>query len=268
MIELLIDIERIMKKPHYMFPWAFVLGSIAILISNVLAYKIYVPNSVNLSGLFSVLFAVIPAAYFITRAINAEEAIEEKYIERHLRKSLWKRHEKYILTLLFFFAGVTVSFALWSMVLSPDFFQIQTLKINSIQGRIMDGLSVDVARTFNTILVNNLQVMSFSILFSFIFGAGAIFIIMWNASVLGVYIGELSKSLWDIPIVSLSFLPHGIPEIAGYVVAGFAGSIISVAILRGNTNSRVLRGVLFDAGKLIILAIVLIALGAFIEAYF
>ena len=64
--------------------------------------------------------------------------------------------------------------------------------------------------------------------------------------------------------MSLSFLPHGIPEIAGYLLAGLAGGVISAAIIRGRKMDLVMR-VVIDAGKLFGLAVLFVFLGAVIE---
>ncbi|MBL7206593.1 MAG: stage II sporulation protein M [Candidatus Aenigmarchaeota archaeon] len=264
MIESFVNIKEIHKKPYYMFIWAVILGSISVFISNTISYQIEGPVSINLSGFFTILFIVFPSAYFITRLIHHEEVIEENYIEKHSKKSMWKRHEKYLLAFLFFFLGLTITFAFWSSVLPSDFFQMQVLKINQIQGK-----ATDVNASFNSfgnIFMNNIQVMLFSFIFSFIFGAGAVFIIVWNASILGVYVGMISKSIWEIPLVSMSFLPHGIPEISAYLCAGLAGSLISVAIIRRN-KMEVVKGVALDALKLFGLAILLIFIAAVIEVY-
>jgi uncharacterized membrane protein SpoIIM required for sporulation len=111
-----------------------------------------------------------------------------------------------------------------------------------------------------------MQVMFFSFLFSLVFGAGAIFIIVWNASILGVYIGQLAEALWHIPIVGLSFLPHGIPEIGAYLCAGLAGGIVSAMLLRKNTK-HVKEVVLFDCAKLLMLGTFLVFIAAAIEVY-
>ena len=108
--------------------------------------------------------------------------------------------------------------------------------------------------------------MFIAFIFSLIFGAGAVFIIAWNASVLGVYIGELSKHVWHIPIISLTFLPHGIPEIGGYIVAGLAGGILSAAILR-KRNMEAIRYITLDSVKLLLLGAALILIAAGIEVY-
>ncbi len=265
MIESLLNIDEIERKPYLMFVWAAVLGSAAVLVSNTIGYQIQGALNMNLSGLFVVLFAVFPAAYIITLLINNEEAIEEDAISRHLKKSFWQMHEKYIMAMLFFFFGLSVTIAVWTMVLPSSFFQVQMLKINQIQGKITGDAATSMA-AFNKIFSNNMQVMSFSFIFSFVFGAGAIFVIVWNAAILGVYIGQISKSLWHIPLVSLGFLPHGIPEIAAYLLAGLAGGLISAAIIRGH-HIKIVEKVGLDGLKLMVLAVFMVLIAAFVEVY-
>jgi uncharacterized membrane protein SpoIIM required for sporulation len=94
-----------------------------------------------------------------------------------------------------------------------------------------------------------------------------VFIIVWNASILGVAIGELSKYFWEIPIKTLMFLPHGIPEIIGYLCAGLAGGLLSAAILRCRSTD-VLKIIFLDSLKIILLGVVFILIAAGIEVYF
>ncbi|MFH1978264.1 MAG: stage II sporulation protein M [Candidatus Aenigmatarchaeota archaeon] len=276
MLESLINFDEIHRKPYIMFIWSIVVCSIAILVSTQVAYSVDVAGtSFSLGGFFAVLFTIIPSVYFITLMIKREEAFEEKEIEKKYKKSFWHRHEQNIYILLLFFAGLTLAFALWSMVLPENFFQIQSLKISDVRGAItgleigpstLEGYAINEANFFNRVLMNNLQVLVFAFIFSFIFGAGSVFIIAWNASVLGVYIGQLSKVLWEVPIIGLAFLPHGIPEIAGYIAASLSGGLLSAAIIRKN-KPYVLRMVAFESLKIFMLAIGLIVLGAFIETY-
>jgi len=261
MLESLISFREINEKPYLTAIWSFVICSIAVLISSQIPMAI--PGTTP--GFLTVLFSLIPSVYFITGLIKREERLEERYINHHYEKKFWIRHGKDIFILLFYFAGLTAAFAVWSFFLPQDFFHSQISKINEIQGLAggMTGSAIGV-ENFNRIFINNVQVVLFSFIFSFIFGAGAIFIIIWNASVLGVYIGQLSKHLWHIPIVSLSFLPHGIFEIGGYVCAGLAGGLISAAIIRKN-SSHVLKIITLDSLKILILATVLILIGAGIE---
>ena len=249
MIESFIDLKQLRQRPFLTFFWAMLLNSVAIIITSQI-------QTVQAGfGMFAVLFTIIPSVFFLTLLIKQEERREEK------GGTFWDIHGEDILILLLFFFGLTISFALWTALLPQGTFDTQISKIAEIRGT---G-AVALEGAFLAILQNNLQVMAVSFILSFIFGAGAIFILVWNASVLGVYIGQASQSLLHIPVVSLGFLPHGIPEIGGYVVAGLAGGILSAAILRKRED--ILLRIFWDSVKLMVLATLLIALGAGIEVF-
>lgn len=278
MLESLVNLKLVGKKPWLVGLWAFAISSIAILFSNQIYSQIRVSGiSVNIAGIFAVLFTIIPSIYFVTLLIKSEERLEEKDIETHYKRGFLERHERDILILLFYFLGLTMSFAVWSLVLQPEFFTIQLSTICNINPGLCGELSAtgsitgfagsQAAGNFLTYFTNNIQVMIFAFIFSIVFGAGAIFIIVWNASILGVAIGSLSKSIMEIPLYGLSYLPHGLPEIAGYICAGLAGGIISAAIIRGHHRRGVFRIILFDSIKILILGIALILVGALIEAW-
>jgi uncharacterized membrane protein SpoIIM required for sporulation len=246
-----------------MFFWAFFICLIGIFLSSQLSGSISVD-----SGFMSVVFTIIPSTFFITYLIRREEQMEETYIKKHVNCSFWGRHEKYIMVLLFFFAGLTMAYAISYLVLPGGFFLSQVNKINDIigvSGKVGETASGKVL-FLKSIFYNNIKVMLFSFIFSFIFGAGAIFIITWNASILGVRIGQISRSLWEVPIKSLPFLPHGILEIAGYIAAGLAGGLLSTAIIRKN-KPEVLKTIALDSIKVFLLAILLVFMGAIVEVY-
>lgn len=266
MFESILSLEEVEEKPWLMFVWAVVLASIAVLISAQISYRIPMGGQwFNLSGLFAVLFVIIPSAYYITLMIKREERMEEVAIRKFHRSSFWDKHGNYIMILLFFFAGLTVAFSVWAYALPGDFFQVQSSKINQIQG-VSGALAHGDFGSFTRILNNNLQVTAFAFMFSLFFGAGAVFIITWNASILGVYISQLSRNILEIPWWGMFFLPHGIPEIGGYLLAGLSGGIISAAILRKN-DKKVLKVIILDSMKLLVVAVALIFLGAAIEVY-
>ncbi|MFH1364349.1 MAG: stage II sporulation protein M, partial [Candidatus Aenigmatarchaeota archaeon] len=249
MLESLLSFNELSEKPYLMFLWSLVMASIGIILSLQVSYEITVGTSTfNLGGIFGLIFTIIPSVYFITVLIKKEERLEEKDFQSGKKTSMWQRHERDVAIMLFFFAGITVAFALWSMVLPDTFFEIQDQKIQDVRqlSGAVTGDAINEMNQFNRILTNNLQVMIFSFIFSFLFGAGAVFIIAWNASILGVFIGQLSKHMWDVPVVGLAFLPHGIPEIGGYIAAALSGGLISAAIIR-KSESRVLKLVVFDA---------------------
>ncbi len=255
MLESLVDISYVQRRPTVTFLWALIVASVGIAAASQI-------NSVSTAdfGFLSVLFTIIPSVYFMVLLIKREERAEEKSLKKG-RLPFWELHGRDILILLLYFFGVTTAFALWSFALPGSGFESQVTKINDIRGTgalAQEGL-------FSSILLNNLQVMTVAFAFSLIFGAGAIFIIVWNASVLGVFIGKFSKSALHFSIVYLGFLPHGALEIGGYLAAALAGGILSTAILRRNTH--ILGPILLDSCKLMVFGIALLVAGAMVEVY-
>ena len=120
--------------------------------------------------------------------------------------------------------------------------------------------------------------------FSFFFGAGALFILIWNASVISAAIGnffrvniaEYAASVGLIKVggyfhvFSLSLMRyfiHGLPEILAYFIGGLAGGIISIAISRHDVGTREFKKVLLDSLDLIVIAVGLLVIAALLEVY-
>lgn len=274
MLESLINFREVNSRPWLAFFWAFVICSVAVVMSYQISTLIYVQNiALDLAGLYAIIFILVPSAYFMVMLIKKEEMLEEGYIRKHYEKAFWERHKTDILIFLFYFFGLTVAFSIWSVVLPTAFFDVQVSTICTMHPSLgvcdtlglTGGLTQETAR-FYQYFSNNIQVFIFSFLFSLIFGAGSIFIIIWNASILGVYIGLKAQSLYMIPVTSFPFLPHGIPEIAGYIAAGLAGSLISAAFIR-KADADIIKKISFDAMKILMVGAALILLGAAIEAY-
>jgi uncharacterized membrane protein SpoIIM required for sporulation len=134
------------------------------------------------------------------------------------------------------------------------------------------------------IFLNNFKVLLFCLLFSFIYGLGAIFILIWNASVIAAALGNfirvniakyvsavgLLKAGAYLQVASLGFFRyaiHGIPEIAAYFVGGLAGGIISIAVIRHDFGTSNFTRILFDSVDLIIVSISLLIFAALVEVY-
>ena len=107
--------------------------------------------------------------------------------------------------------------------------------------------------------------------FSLIFGAGAIFIIAWNASIISTVISySIKYRITHLPSGLLRFMVHGLPEIAGYFVAAMAGGMMSLALssfIRKNLSKDNLLKVMQRALYLIIIAIILLVIAALIEIF-
>jgi len=70
-----------------------------------------------------------------------------------------------------------------------------------------------------------------------------------------------------LPLGIARYMIHGIPEIAAYFIAALAGGIISVAIIRKDLRGERTWKILQDSLILIIIALIILVIGALIEVY-
>ena len=118
------------------------------------------------------------------------------------------------------------------------------------------------------IFANNIYVLIFTLVFSLIFGAGAIFILSWNASVIAAAIKIFSEGrLADMPLGIMRYMIHGLPEIASYFTGALAGGMVSVAVIRHDFGTEKFWKVMQDSLNLIIAAIVILFLAALVEVF-
>jgi len=280
MLESLINPKSGARKPWGMFFVGIFYASLSILLSH----WFFMNDSVlsQYSGIFMIMFCVIFTMPYIYYSMKLEE---QKDIEIEEEISLLKEHSKVILSFLWLFLGFIVAFSFWYMVLpnGADSFkaQVETFcQINqpsnfdqcvsgygiSGSGKVTGG-SIAVER-FASIFSNNIYVLIFTLIFSLIFGAGAIFILAWNASVISAAVGIFAKSdLGSLPMGILRYLIHGLPEISAYFIGALAGGILSFAIIKHDTQSRKFWRVIQDSLNLIIIAILILLISAFIEVF-
>jgi len=122
---------------------------------------------------------------------------------------------------------------------------------------------------FLSIIENNVYVMIFTLIFSLIFGAGAIFVLAWNASVIAAAIGIFSQyQIREIPIGVARYMIHGFPEIAAYFITALAGGIFGVGVLKNGVRNRTFLRVIENTAILLFIAIIILILAAAIEVYF
>ena len=124
----------------------------------------------------------------------------------------------------------------------------------------------------------------FSLFFAFFYGAGAIFILTWNASVISAAIGNFIRTnialaakttglmtAWNyfhiFALGLMRYFIHGIPEILAYFMGGLAGGIISVAVIRHHLSTEKSKKILLDSMDLIVLAIFVLFIAALIEVF-
>jgi uncharacterized membrane protein SpoIIM required for sporulation len=283
MLESLVDFKNLKKKPYLIFFWTVIVASVAILISYQIGFSEFgkgLGTVYDIRGFFVVLFAMIPATYLMTQYIKEEEELEEKEITKKYKSHLFNRHASDLYIVLIFFFTLVLTFSVWSFFLPETFFQVQEVELNKIGAHpstVSGFVSQDSGSfcskpdgkigVFLCYIQNNIGVTLFSLVIGLLFGAGAIFILTWNASILSTKIALHAGALHGIPAATSPFLFHGVLEIGGYILAGFAGSLISAAIIRGHHKRDVFKSILFDTAMLFAIAIVFIVLGAFVEAF-
>ncbi len=203
--------------------------------------------------------------------------IEEKK-DYKLHKNLWKRHEELFKVFTAFFLGtiVALSFIYVFFPHARDAFALQESWYMA-NGSVITGEATGDAQ-FWAFFWNNTQVMLMMFLLSIIFGAGAIFILAWNASVIAVYVGFVINSfirtgispeiayILGVPAGIGSIALHGIPEILAYFVAALAGGMLSVGVIRERLKGH-FEKIFIDSLIFLGAAEVLIIVAALLEAY-
>lgn len=274
-LEAIINPLRAEKRPWEMFFIGAVYASIAVFLSN----WIFKEHASMLIVFFTTM-ACIPFVYSQLKKEERKEAMIQS------ERTLLKEHGKVIIALTALFFGFVAAFVLWYCVLPSHIiqttFETQTITIQSVNIAIA-GQYLKL-KTFTAILTNNLKVMVFCILFSFLYGIGAIFILAWNASVIATAIGNFIRTniafyagkagfaqaaayLQIISVGLLRYSLHGIPEIVAYFIAGLAGGIISIAVIRESIGTKHFSRTIFDAADLIIIAVAIVFIAALLEVF-
>ena len=280
-LESLLNPFRAEKNPKRMFFVGFVYSSIAMLLSLWIFQQ-----HASLVMVFFTVFAATPLIY------NTIKYEEQKDLSDLPEKTLLKEHGKALSFFMYMFLGITIACATW-YVFAPsemvqNLFSVQTKTIVEINSGVIKigstGFVMQFVKAFSRIFFNNLKVLIFCILFSFIYGLGAIFILTWNGTVIGTAIGNFIRSgLTKIEgsfglsslasyfhIVSVGlfrYAIHGIPEILAYFTAGLAGGIISIAVIRHDFGTRKFEKIILDSSDLLLISFGLLFLAALLEVF-
>ena len=275
-LESLINPKKAIKRPWKMFFVGFLYSTIAIFLS-VWIFKAY-------SSLIMVMLTVIASVPFMYKTMKIQEKVDVKFKKE---STILKQHARVIRYLLFLFMGFVVAYSIWFVALPSStvqtLFSTQLETIGTINAKIT-GEAISAGSIFLQIFLNNFKVLLFSVFFAFFYGAGAIFILTWNASVIAAAIGTFVKdklaalgaSMGSAGMVNyfhlfslglLRYSIHGIPEIAAYFIGGLAGGIISVAVINKDLETNHFRKIMLDSMSLVLLAVGILVLAAALEVY-
>ncbi|MBT4376329.1 hypothetical protein HOD29_03060 [archaeon] len=280
MLESLVNPKRVEKGPWKMFFIGLLYASLSLLLVQLFFSSD--PVLSKFSGILVVTFCVMFSIPFMYYMIKQEEKEDEEVVSFI---GVWKIHKDAIYGFLWLFLGFVIAFSFWFLVLQDTNLlnaQIQTYcMINSpgsldscvsqyISGNAITptGGAANVGRLLS-IIENNVYVMIFTLIFSLIFGAGAIFVLAWNATVIASAIGIFTKyKISGIPLGLARYMIHGLPEIGAYFITALAGGILGVGIMRNGIKSKKFLRVLENVIILLFVSILVLIVAALIEVYF
>ena len=284
-LESIITLRDVEKRPELIIITAMLSVSVAILIAT-FAFN----ASTSMLWIAFTTIAMMPLMVRMFQVMEKREVTEKpdtmNFVERNV---------EIVRIYAFFFFGVIFATSVWFAILPPEVSNIvfaeQVTTVSGIKalGESMTGqftgtalIPGDLVHNATFIFTNNMWVLGLVLLTSVIYGAGAIFVITWNASVIGVYIGRIMNELtvnfyqgqqygkllafghgW---FITLGFLPHGLLELTAYTFGAIAGSLISAAIVQRKYRIKEFEIVFRDGVILLVLAAFLLGVGALVEA--
>lgn len=232
----------------------FVLGAISAVLGYYVASLVF-PAYVSV---LAVVFAAIPLVYPMTRTFLEDEREGRPHIDEiYIYGSLFAGE-----VLGFFILSLTVAPETLSAQISQFAVQLDGMGIEAISGSGLEAILTGEAVSpvgFKSILLNNLTVFSIILTVSALISSSGAFILVWNASVLGTFLGVLMQKVSGA--APLAYVPHATLEMGGFIIAGISGSLISAAIYREHFD----RKTWIDYLKLLGLGVSLIVVAALVE---
>lgn len=246
-------LEKLISPDHYRNSYfkSTLFGILITVIGLTLGYNLF-PNDASLASIFFILIAAVP--FFRTLMVQEERAEKTSH---NLRQMLSRN--KYAFEYFFFFyAGIFITYFVGALFL-PD--QMHSALFGNQFGVFSSVLGGFASQNhFYAILFNNLKIVILALILSLIYGAGALMILTWNASVLGVFLAQQGLQLWK-------YLPHAGLEFLGFFAASIAGGILSAGIEKHEVGTKNFKHVYEDALFLVIAAVLIIILAAIVEVY-
>lgn len=261
-LEQLYPISWLEKRKGY----AFIMG-ISYSILGIFSGLLIFPKN---PGLVSIAFTSLLLLPSLNRLLALEENREAR--ERFYSLRIFSEHWDIIKVYLFLFLGILLTYSFFTLVMPS----MSASMIFTQQSRVIgQGLGqAQIVTSFSSIFFNNLWVLLIVMIASFIYGAGSIFIITWNASVWGVVFGLIARNSAALSnqnpyiyfvLTFIAVLPHMLAEASSYFLAAVSGGVISKGVIREKLMSSRFRTIIKDGMFIFLIAVVVLAVGAYIE---
>jgi uncharacterized membrane protein SpoIIM required for sporulation len=267
-LEHIFSMRNIREEPYKLLPLTMLHLSVGV------AVYLLLP-SLGSSHLVFTLFPLLP---IMLRLLYWEERAEEVSLSRH-DTNFFEYHRLLLESFSFIFVGAMLATTIWFVALPygarASVFDREMNEIELIQRTVSETAATGVTGHatkpdfFSLLFWHNLQVLAIIFAFNIFYGVGSTYLLLWNASILGVFTGICMQEhgyLAGFLGSFLGLLPHGIFEVSAYFVASIAGGILSVAIMRRRIERPELKLVALDAAFLTAISIILLFIGALVES--
>lgn len=259
------------ENPKHLIISGFLYSTIAILISSAIF-----PQS---PSMVVVAFMTFPCIYIFTQYFK-ELSIHEIHSKNSwdILRLNFKLAENYLFLFIGLSLGVTVWFSILPKEMLSNIFSEQITNLEQL-GRATGLATTSAVRTdvLYKIAYNNIRLVVLCCILSFVFGAGSLYILSWNATIIGVAIGSIiyrfrtagtEFAFFSGLFMGFSYFTlHLIPEILAYFYGAIAGAFISIAVMCYEPFSKNSKKLLTIAFGLFIVAIGFIIIGTFIEVF-
>jgi len=253
--------------------YAFVLG-VGYSIIGILIASILFPGDPALVAVAFTSLLLLPELYKLFSIEERKESMEKKISLR----ALWRNDGELVRIYLFLFIGILLVYSVGTILLPA--FETNTLFREQLEIRLGQGFAggaisgIFSSDLFWGLLANNFLVMLACFIMALLTGDGAIFLIVWNASVWGTIFGYTAKTAgqfsgenpyWLFFIIIASVSIHMIIEMLSYILAAISGAVISKDVLLEEFASDRFMEVFGFNLYLLLFALIALVLGAVTE---
>ncbi len=254
-------LDRKFVVQHTFF--VFILSALYVFVSYAVQ-TLFFPSDHGLAIVLLVTILLVPSLHHL---VVFEEKLESKGASH-----FWKRHRTIIQCYTGAFLGLLAGFLVMGFVLPESLsFQQQQLALEHLKPEIITSFLgqpyVPDTQTTMALFSHNLMYLLIGFVLSIFYGAGAIFLVTYNASFFAAFVVELFNKWAVAGQLAAVSLVHLLPESAGYILTAIAGAEISRALIHEKLIGDAFRNVLKNCFIMMILAIVLVLLAAFLETY-
>ncbi|NQU97976.1 hypothetical protein HQ533_00775 [Candidatus Woesearchaeota archaeon] len=289
-VEKIFKASWIEKRPIYSFYLGVFFTLVAFLTSLLLFRSASVSHMIGISTILFTLVLTLPG---IGRLFDIEERIEVKE-----NWSFFKEHEEIFDFFIYYFLGVFLTFFIIALFLPGMVFSQQTLFGTApAQGEIIkatdlpdemlpkppvpdlnvqeQGFKLLNSQVWS-IFFNNFYIILLCFILSILYGSGALFLIVLNASIWASRLAEVVKMkipgsiIHSTPYIACNLgvmAFHMIPEVGSYILAAIGGGVLSKAFTKEEFLSKNFLKVFKDSVILTVSSIILVFLAAIIEVH-